>query len=148
MAQRWTRQSAVDSRTKFKVDHKQFVSEAQSEFIDWLLDPERQGSQVKWAEDRGMSPATVSKWKKEPFFRMEWQERADKLNGGIERTQQVIDALFEAATVGKDTKAMSLYLQYIDKFTPKRVTINEDHKPEELSDEQLAAAIASLRKES
>ena len=74
-------------------------------------------------------------------FCAEWDRRAAELNVHPERTQRVIDALF-ASAAGGDTKAAALYLQYVDKFTPKRrVVIDDERDALLLSDGDLVAEI-------
>jgi hypothetical protein len=66
------------------------------------------------------------------------------LNIHPERTQSVIDALFRQAADG-DVKAASLYLQYIDKFTPKRrVVVDDERAASGLSDLELADELEVL----
>ena len=63
------------------------------------------------------------------------------MNINPERVQSVIDALWQQAANG-DVKAASLYLQYIDKFTPKRkVSVEDDRDVAAFSDEELADAM-------
>jgi hypothetical protein len=115
-----------------------------SEFIDWLVDPVRvPATQKEWAVLNGVSPDTISRWKRHPDFVREWEGRARQLNVGVERTQAVVNALFGAATSG-DTKAASLYLQYIDKFTPKHRVVVEDGEVSGLSDAELLAELERL----
>jgi hypothetical protein len=115
-----------------------------SEFIDWLVDPMRSpATQREWAVLRGISPDTVSRWKRNPDFVRVWEGRARELNVGVERTQAVVNALFGAATAG-DTKAASLYLQYIDKFTPKQRLVVEDAEVAGLSDAELLVELERL----
>jgi hypothetical protein len=53
----------------------------------------------------------------------------------------VIDALF-AAAAGGDIKAAALYLQYVDKFTPKRrIVVDDERDALSLSDGDLVAEI-------
>ena len=59
------------------------------------------------------------------------------MNVHPERTQSVIDALHSAA-VGGSVQAASLYLQYVEKFTPKRRVIVDDREASGLSDSELA----------
>jgi hypothetical protein len=59
------------------------------------------------------------------------------LNIHPERTQSVIDAL-HAAAVGGSVQAASLYLQYIEKFTPKRRLVLDEREASGLSDGELA----------
>ena len=66
------------------------------------------------------------------------------MNVHPERTQGVVDALHRAAVDG-DVKAASLYLQYIEKFTPKRrLVVDDDRLVSGLSDAELSAELAGL----
>lgn len=114
------------------------VTETQAAFIEWLVDPNRQGTQAEWAAARGHVPKTVSTWKKDPRFRAAWDARLRSLNIEPDRIQGVIDAVYAKALEG-DTKAASLYLQYIERFTPKSVNVIEDRSARDMSDEELEA---------
>jgi ribosome-binding protein aMBF1 (putative translation factor) len=59
------------------------------------------------------------------------------LNIHPERTQSVIDSLHRSA-VGGSVQAASVYLQYVEKFTPKRRVIVDDREASGLSDGELA----------
>jgi len=120
------------------------LPELWSEFIEWLVDPMRVPStQQQWAALHGVNPDSVTRWKRNPDFVREWEAAARQLNVGVERTQAVVNALFGAATSG-DTKAASLYLQYIDKFTPKQRLVVEDAEVAGLSDGELLAELERL----
>jgi hypothetical protein len=120
------------------------LPEQWSEFIDWLVDPLRSpATQKEWAVLHGLNPDSVTRWKRHPDFVREWESRARVLNVGVERTQAVVNSLFAAATSG-DTKAASLYLQYIDKFTPKHRVVVEDAEVEGLSDADLLLELERL----
>ena len=86
---------------------------------------------------------SVRRIKRDPRFMKEWDRRAAELNIHPERTQTVIDALFAQAADG-DVKAASLYLQYIEKFTPKRRLVVEDKDASSLSDLELAEELEAL----
>ena len=82
--------------------------------------------------------------KRDPRFVREWDRRCAELNIHPERTQSVIDSLFKQAADG-DVKAASLYLQYIDKFTPKRrVVVDDERAASGLSDAELADELEAL----
>jgi hypothetical protein len=120
------------------------LPELWSEFIDWLVDPQRSpSSQKEWAVLHGVNPDSVTRWKRNPDFVRQWEARARELNMGVERTQAVVNSLFAQAVLG-DTKAASLYLQYIEKFTPKQRIVVEDAEVEGLSDEQLLMELERL----
>jgi len=96
-----------------------------------------------------MHADSLRRIKRDPRFIKEWDRRASELNINPERVQSVIDALW-AAAAGGDVKAASLYLQYIDKFTPRKKMILDDERDvagysnEELA-EALEAEVISLR---
>jgi len=127
------------------------VSELQAEFIEWLLDPARQGSQNEWARSHSIHPTTCSVWKKrDGIFRNEWERRAAELNVSPDRIQDVIEAVFQSATdkSAKDhVKAAELYLRFVDRFTPatKVVTSEGTAKTaiEDMTDEELQEALQS-----
>ena len=130
---------------------KQVMPSTWRNFLDWLLlGPEREPSTQKaWAEAHEVHEDSLRRWKRDPRFIREWDRRAAELNINPERVQSVIDALWQRAADG-DVKAASLYLQYIDKFTPKRkVAVEDDRDVVSMSDAELAdeleAQIFNLR---
>ena len=57
--------------------------------------------------------------------------------GLLGRTQSVIDSLHVAA-VGGSVQAASLYLQYVEKFTPRRrLVVDDEREASGLSNEEL-----------
>ena len=113
------------------------------ELLEWLLQgPERSPrTQREWEKDHEMHEDSIRRIKRDNRFIREWDRRAAELNINPERVQSVIDALWQQAANG-DVKAASLYLQYIDKFTPKRkVSVEDDRDTALFSDEELAAAL-------
>lgn len=112
-------------------------------FLDWLLlGLDRvPATQRDWAAENGVHEDSLRRWKRDVRFVREWDRRAAELNVHPERTQRVIDALF-AAAAGGDIKAASLYLQYIEKFTPKRrIVVDDERDALSLSDGDLVAEI-------
>ena len=116
-----------------------------TQLLDWLLQgPDRDPrNQYEWAELNGIHEDSVRRIKRDLRFAKEWDRRAAELNIHPERTQSVIDALHQQA-VGGSVQAASLYLQYIEKFTPKRRSVVDDDREAsglsnvELADELLA----------
>ena len=119
---------------------EQVMPDSWAKFLEWLLQgPERDPKhQYQWAEENGVHEDSVCRWKRDPRFVKEWDRRASELNVNPERVQGVVDALWRKAADG-DTKAAALYLQYIDKFTPKRkVVVDDDRDATNMSDSELA----------
>ena len=111
--------------------------------LDWLLlGPERAPStQRDWATENDMHEDSIRRIKRDPRFVREWDRRAAELNVNPERVQSVVDALWQRASAG-DTKAASLYLQYVEKFTPKRrVVVDDEREAVGMSDAELADAL-------
>jgi len=111
-----------------------------TQLLDWLLQgPDRDPKhQYEWAAEAGIHEDSVRRIKRDPRFAKEWDRRAAELNIHPERTQSVIDALHQQA-VGGSVQAASLYLQYIEKFTPKRrVLVDDDREASGLLDGELA----------
>ena len=111
-----------------------------AQLLDWLLQgPDRDPKhQYEWAAENGVHEDSVRRIKRDPRFAKEWDRRVAELNIHPERTQSVIDALHQQA-VGGSVQAASLYLQYIEKFTPKRrVLVDDDREASGLSDGELA----------
>ena len=129
---------------------KKIMPKAWRDLLDWLLQgPDREPKhQYEWAEANGMHEDSIRRSKRDARFAKEWDRRAAELNIHPERTQSVIDAL-HAQAVGGSVQAASLYLQYIEKFTPKRKVVVDDREASGLSNdelvEELEAQVRHLR---
>lgn len=141
--------NGVDTRwKKNRLTGEETMPELQEEFLEWLLtDPRLPASQGQWAREHGINDRSVKRWKADPRFIAKWEEAARKKNISVDRVQRVVDSLFNAATITGDVKAASLYLQYIDRFTPRKAITIEDRSTKDLSDEQLMAELAELASE-
>ena len=117
-----------------------------AKLLDWLLQgPDRVPKlQYEWAAENKIAADSIRRIKRDPRFAKEWDRRAAELNIHPERTQSVIDALHQQAVAGS-TQAASLYLQYIEKVTPKRrLVVDDDRAVSGLSDAELHAELESL----
>ena len=121
------------------------MPELWAELLEWLLlGPERSPrTQKEWAEGRDIHVDSLRRIKRDPRFVKEWDRRCAELNIHPERTQSVIDALHAQAVAGS-VNAASLYLQYIEKFTPRRSVVLEDRAVSGLSDLELADELEGL----
>ena len=113
------------------------------ELLEWFLQgPEREPrTQREWATAHDIHEDSLRRIKRDHRFIKEWDKHAADLNINPERVQSVIDSLWQRASDG-DVKAASLYLQYIEKFTPRRRVVVEDERDfAGFSDEELASAL-------
>lgn len=115
------------------------LTEAQLGFLDWLVDPSKtKGTQNEFARKLGVNGGTLTKWKKDPFFRDEWEKRLAELNVSPDRIQNVVDQLYRAAVSDPTGKAALSYLAYIDRYTPAKKIVVEDRAVKDLTDDELA----------
>ena len=123
-----------DEDSKSKV-----MPEKWTNLLDWLLQgPDRVPKfQKDWAKENGIHEDSVRRIKRDMRFMKEWVRRAAELNIHPERTQSVIDSLHSQA-VGGSVQAAALYLQYIEKVTPRRKIVVEDRDAAAMSDNELA----------
>ena len=130
---------------------KKTMPKSWGKLLDWLLQgPERVPStQYEWAAENNLHEDSIRRIKRDQRFAKEWDRRAAELNIHPERTQSVIDSLHAQAVSGS-VQAASLYLQYVEKFTPKRrVMVDDDRDAAGLSNnelvEELEAQVRHLR---
>lgn len=128
---------------------RELLSADQAKYLEFLVDPDPTKPSIEqWCKDNGISSRTARFWKKEKYFIHAWEDRSYEIRGGPDRVEAVVDAIYQKA-IGGDTRAAQLYLQYVDKFTPKREVVNRNENLRELSDEELTALgdnIEALRK--
>jgi hypothetical protein len=100
-------------------------------------------SQEKYALEEGVDETTLRRWKKKPAFKLEWERRVGELQQSPERTQKLLDNLYERALAG-DNNSAKLYLQATNRLAPTQVQVEHSTKPSEISDAELDALIASV----
>jgi len=117
----------------------------QEQFLNWLMTPaghRTPTSQDKLAAELGVDETTLRRWKKKPAFKMEWERRVNDLQQSPERTQKLLDSLYERAMNG-DNNSAKLYLQATNRLAPTQVHVEHSTKPSEISDAELDALIAA-----
>jgi hypothetical protein len=118
----------------------------QEKFLNWLMVPQTHrvpSSQEKYALEEGVDETTLRRWKKKPAFKLEWERRVGELQQSPERTQKLLDNLYERALAG-DNNSAKLYLQATNRLAPTQVQVEHSTKPSEISDAELDALIASV----
>ena len=123
------------------------LTQPQQEYLDWLCTAPSERvppSKNKMAEHLKVDVKTLRRWEKKPNFRQQWQDRVDDIQGSPERTQAVLDMLYNKATQDNDVKSAQLYLQATNRMAPPTVEVRSDRKLTELSDAELDALIASV----
>ena len=123
------------------------LTQPQQEYLDWLCTAPSERvppSKNKMAVHLGVDITTLRRWEKKPNFRQQWQDRVDDIQGSPERTQAVLDMLYNKAPQDNDVKSAQLYLQATNRMAPPTVEVKSDRKLTELSDSELDALIASV----
>ena len=124
----------------------------QEAYIGWLCTPPSErtpASKEKYADSIGVNISTLRRWEKKEVFRKEWQSKVDDVQGSPERSQRLLDTLYEKA-LGGDIKAAQLYLQATNRMAPPTLTVKSETNIGQLSDkelEDLIAAVATQEKE-
>lgn len=117
----------------------------QEQLLNWLMTPAPHRvptSQDKLAQQLGVDETTLRRWKRKPAFKMEWERRVGELQQSPERTQKLLDTLYERALQG-DNNSAKLYLQATNRLAPTQVHVEHSTKPSEISDAELDALIAA-----
>jgi len=117
----------------------------QEKFLNWLCTPANgrvPSSQNQYAVVEGVDETTLRRWKKKPVFKQEWERRINEQQQSPERTQQLLDNLFQRALEG-DNNSAKLYLQATGRLAPVQLQVEHSGKASELSDVELAELIAA-----
>lgn len=118
----------------------------QEQYLEWLLCPKgmrKPATQEEFAKQVGVDTTTLRRWQKKPLFAELWKKRVEELQGSPERTQALLDNLYERA-MGGDTKSAQLYLQATNRLAPQQVNVTTTGNTSELSDKELDELLASL----
>lgn len=118
----------------------------QEQYLNWLVTPvphREPRTQEQMAKKLEVDVSTLRRWQKKPHFATEWKRRVDELQGSPERTQKLLDTIYQRALDG-DNKAAQLYLQATGRMAPTQVSVEHSTKVSEISDAELDALIASV----
>jgi hypothetical protein len=117
----------------------------QEQYLNWLVVPaphRTPRTEEAMAKLLDVNESTLRRWKKKPAFAAEWKKRVEELQGSPERTQKLLDTIYERALNG-DNKAAQLYLQATGRMAPAQINVEHSTKVSEISDADLDALIAS-----
>lgn len=120
------------------------LDERQEKYLNWLLVPapmREPKTQEAYAVIEGVDTTTLRRWQKKPHFKAEWQKRVEELQGSPERTQKLLDTIYQRA-LGGDNKAAQLYLQATNRLAPTQVNVTHTQSLAEISDSDLEDLIA------
>lgn len=126
-------------------DNTTILDSRQIQYLEWLVTPSHERvprTQGEMARLLGVDPTTLRRWEKRPTFKSEWDKRVNEIQGSPERTQRLLDALYDKA-LGGDNRAAQLYLQATNRLIPQ-VTINQANSVSELSDDELNKLLAGM----
>lgn len=115
-------------------------------YITWLCTPPSErvpATKDKYADSIGVNISTLRRWEKKDIFRKAWQARVDDVQGSPERSQRLLDTLYEKA-LGGDIKAAQLYLQATNRMAPPTLNVKSETKVAELSDQELDDLIKAV----
>ena len=121
------------------------LDERQEKFLNWLCTPSVgrvPSSQNQYAKQESIDETTLRRWKKKPIFKSEWERRVTEQQQSPERTQQLLDNLFQRALEG-DNNSAKLYLQATGRLAPVQLHVEHSGKASELSDSELTELIAA-----
>ena len=122
------------------------LDQRQENYINWLCTPPQErepASKEAYAALIGVNVSTLRRWEKKDVFRRAWQGKVDDVQGSPERSQRLLDTLYEKALSG-DIKAAQLYLQATNRMAPPSVTVKSEKATTELSDSELDELIGLL----
>ena len=122
------------------------LSAPQQRYLDWLCTAPSErvpASKAKYAVEHVDDISTLRRWEKKEVFRSQWKQQVDEVQGSPERTQRLLDNLYNKALEG-DTKSAELYLKATNRMAPPSVTISSNKKATELTDAELDSLIAAV----
>jgi hypothetical protein len=115
--------------------------------MEWLTTPvpEREpSSRQKLADLLGVDVRTVRGWTEHPQFVEEWRRRSSAIIGSPDRSRQIMDTLYRAATDPRNrlqVQAAKLYLEATNAIRPPAMEVTVK-RTTELSDAELDALLA------
>ena len=129
-----------------KQNEEMTLTAPQEKYLDWLCTAPSErvpASKNKYSMENAVDISTMRRWEKKDIFRSRWKTQVDDIQGSPERTQKLLDNLYNKALEG-DTKSAELYLKATNRMAPPSVTISSNKKTVDLSDAELDSLIAAV----
>lgn len=124
-----------------------FLTQDQERYLEWLLTPEASrnpSTKVGWANQNGYAEQTCRNWEKKKQFIERWKMGIEGLNQSPEKTQRLLDALYDRGLDG-DTKSAELYLKATGNLTTSStLNIKNETALKDVSDDDLEKMILEL----
>ena len=129
-----------------KQNEEMTLTAPQEKYLDWLCTAPAErvpASKNKYSMENAVDISTMRRWEKKDIFRSRWKTQVDDIQGSPERTQKLLDNLYNKALEG-DTKSAELYLKATNRMAPPSVTISSNKKTVDLTDAELDSLIATI----
>ena len=94
-----------------KQNEEMTLTAPQQLYLDWLCTAPSErvpASKNKYSIEHAVDISTMRRWEKKDIFRSQWKTQVDDIQGSPERTQKLLDNLYNKALEG-DTKSAELY---------------------------------------
>lgn len=112
-----------------------------TEYVDWLLDPNRQGTKTEFADHLGVHHDTLYKWDKDDRVKKLIDDQCRAMSVNAITRQRVVNAMADRAQKG-DTQAAKIWLAYSSQFLPPPERQVTDRKLDDMSDDELRLELA------
>jgi hypothetical protein len=125
---------------------KDRLTNNQQLYLDWILEPEDTRypkTKSAWAEMHEVHYNTPTNWEKMPLFKQLWEEAIKGIAQSPERTQRLLNSLYEKGLNG-DVKAAQLYLTATGAISKDQHLTIKHENAKDLSDLELQDLIAQF----
>lgn len=124
------------------------LTPAQEEYLEWLCTSVNEREpKLKWeiAQKIGVTIHTLRAWEKKAVFMDKWKAGVENTQGSPERTQVLLDSLYERGIAG-DVKSAQLFFQATNRLAPSAPPVVTEKRTAELTDVELDALILESAK--
>lgn len=129
------------------MSEKLFLTKDQEAYLEWLILPEHERNpktKKEFGELIGVHANSLMRWEKGKVFRERWKLGVEGLTQSPERTQKLLDALYNKGLDG-DTKSAELYLKATGNLkVQQQIDIRNQSSVKDVSDEELEKMILEL----